>query len=151
VDENNEIIKQNRAILLDNTYADRSVSDILTINRKTFNKEIMDAMKSLHPAFHGVDTCNMDSTLLNYYGAGDHYKPHRDASQFTFLTFLVPEDKGYRGGDLVLEGIKIPQKDNMMIGFVGAYEHEVTPIQLKTDASLGRISMTQFLFTRGGA
>lgn len=151
VDERNQVIKQNKAILLDNTYADRTVSDILTVNRKTFSREIMDAMKSLHPAFRAVDTCNMDSTLLNYYGANDHYKPHIDASQFTFLTFFVPEDKEYTGGDLMLEGVEIQQKNNMMIGFIGAYEHEVTPIKLKTETSLGRISMTQFLFTRGGA
>lgn len=148
INERNEVIKQNKALFLDSVYADRSISDILTVNRKTFCDEILDAMKSLHPAFYAVQECNGDTTLLNYYGESNHYKPHRDTSQFTFLTFFIPDNKEYTGGDLILEGQIIQQKNNMMIGFIGAYEHEVTPIKLNSEDSVGRVSMSQFLFTK---
>lgn len=143
-----EIIKRNSAVFLDQVYADRAVSDILTINRKAFGKEIIEAMQSLHPSFFSIGTCDKDATLINYYDSNDHYKPHRDSAQYTFMTFLIPENKGYTGGDFVFtdQEITIHQKNNMLLCFSGSYKHEVTPVKLLNKNSIGRISMTQFLY-----
>jgi len=147
-DEKNEILKKNKALFLDNIYTDRSVSDILTINRKALSIEIIEAMQSLHPSFFSIGQSDRDSTLINYYESQDYYKPHRDAAPYTFMTFFIPENKGYTGGEFIFtdQGITIPQKNNMLLCFSGSYKHEVTPIELINKDSTGRISMSQFIY-----
>ena len=89
--------KQNRGIFLDDAYADRISSNILKLNRKIFKAEINIPSVILNY----LKSSNHDSTLVSYYENSDHYKPHKDESILTSLTYLYKQPKFFSGGELV--------------------------------------------------
>lgn len=152
------ILKHNNCLWLDLVYQDRSVSDILTFNRKIMDKNIMQQLSEYHYIFRYLFTRNQDSTLLSYYETADYYKPHRDGAVLTCLTHLFKEPKQFSGGELVF-----PEYDydfgisnNRMIVFPSIITHAVSDIclneQIKPFTGFGRYTISQFfgvdLFTK---
>ena len=140
-------LKKNKAIFLDQVFTNRSTSDILRINRKVFQKEILATLSELHPSYGLALTCNMDGTILNHYVDGDYYDAHSDASVFTFITFFIDDVDSYSGGDFVFPEFDyiVQQKNNRVVIFPGCIKHQVTKLNFKSADSKGRFSMSQFL------
>ena len=146
------IQKQNKGVFLDQLYNLRDFSDILTVNRKFFTKDNIDAYTKCHPAYASIYTLNKDSTLISYYETSDHYKSHSDSSVISICTWFFKEPKNFTGGDFIFSdyNITIPVRNNMSVVFLGCYPHEVSKINL-LDPSIdcsGRFTMSMFLTHR---
>lgn len=140
-----QLLKKNTALSLDNTYKIREVSNILTVNRKLF--EIQVELENLHPFFRYLGGSNSDRTIISYYEDTDYYKPHRDKSTITALSWFFQEPKKFTDGNLVLENTEIECKNNRTVIFSSMLDHEVTPLkmnQLDQGKNLGRFTITQF-------
>ena len=138
------------SVVLDKIYADRNISNILTINRKTFSKKIKDDFVELNPLLAHINLVNTDLTKIKYYENYNGYKKHQDLARFTALTYFYKEPKSFEGGDLYFNDFDyiIKLKNNMFVLFVGALWHESLPISLKQDGHItgnGKYTMTQFL------
>jgi hypothetical protein len=142
-------IKSNVGLFLDSTYLNRNISDILTLNRKIFDPDLVCPLIELNPIFRHIEKCNIDSTLLSYYENDDSYFQHCDSAPLTALTFFFKEPKSFLGGDLLIPefNLKIVPKNNMLVIFPGCYMHEVTKVTMEKNSpnGNGRYSMTQFL------
>ena len=87
------------------------------------------------------------SVLVNYYGDGDYYHEHTDASIKTMVIFLSKGSNTFTGGDFRLSEINttIPFKHNSCILFPSSMKHEVTTVHLNnTTPKMGRFSLTYF-------
>ena len=152
LDKNGEYKKQNKGVFLDEIYNRRIFSDILTVNRKFFTKDNINAYPKCHPAYASIYTLTKDSTLISYYETSDHYKSHSDSSVISICTWFFKEPKNFTGGDFIFSDydITIPVRNNMSIVFLGCYPHEVSKINL-LDPSVncsGRFTMSIFLTHR---
>ena len=147
-DADGNLLKRNKSILINNCYKNIQESSILMINHRVFNPEITKAISELHPSYNCINFSNRSTTLLNYYDENNEYKPHFDMFMFTYLTFLVPDNKEYTGGDFLLSDFNhvIEQKNNRVVVFPSGINHQVTPVKLNTPESQGRFSLAQFLY-----
>ena len=128
--------KKGRGVFLDNVYADRSYSDILTISRKVFhNEDIRDKIRELAETNIYWDLffkLNYDSTLLQNYVNGDYYDYHTDESIITFIsTFLW--DTNIKGGELVIDDLILPLEHNAAVIFPSIIEHKVNEVIVNGD------------------
>jgi len=149
IDASNNSYKKNaNGLFLDAVYSDRSVSDLLTLNRKLFDEEIINEGKKLHPIFGFMDFCNSDTTLLNHYTNGGYYAPHRDVAVLSSVTFFI-DDVGFTGGQFEFTdyNVQIEQKNNRTVLFPSTVRHSVTQVQVPHNGK-GRYSMAQFLMMK---
>ena len=143
-------LKKNKAIELDTIYADRSVSNILTENRKLFSPEVANSLIDLHPLFRYVAFATLDSTLVSYYENSDYYKKHHDTAVITAITWFYKKPKSFEGGDLILEDdLKVECISNRCVIFPSCTFHSVDYIRMKSDITRensGRFAISQFLY-----
>ena len=137
----NAHIKKGDALWVDYYFSDRSKSKILTLNRKLFEKTVVDQAKEVNLYFSHIDLCNCDWTLLNFYENGGTYKPHTDTSALTAITMFKIGD--FTGGDLHVVDDKIEFKENRLIIFPGCLMHEAKPIIAEPNNY--RVTMAQFI------
>ena len=142
-DENDAPKKNAHGLFLDDYYADRNVSNILRLNRKLFCEELVVKATELNQYFYTIRNCNRDSTLVNFYGADKDYKPHRDNSCLTAVTFFALGE--VEGGDFEFPEVSevIPFKENRAVIFPGCAEHAAK--QTRAKPGNYRVSMAQFL------
>jgi hypothetical protein len=142
------------AIDLDYLYnANRNISNILTVNRKFFNKGIMEEIFNMHPLLRAIHQINYDCTKIKYYEDGDYYKSHCDNSRFTSLTYLYKEPKSFIGGDLYFEEFNytIPIENNRLVFFAGCLKHASTDLQMNNDkkeivcSGFGKYTIANFM------
>ena len=77
-----------KAIYLDVVYPKkfRKLSNILTVNRKIFEPQVLEPFSKLHDCcLHSMQS-NYDHTKVRYYHDGDFYEPHTD-NFFDFLAY----------------------------------------------------------------
>ena len=120
-------------IELDTVYNQRrEISDILTLNRKAFDKSFLDTLSQLSPLILDIKLVNEDFTKIKYYEDGEYYKSHQDNARFTMLTYLYKEPKAFTGGDLYFEDFNytIPIENNMLIFFTGCINHTSTELKM---------------------
>jgi len=147
----NPMMKKNRGVFLDNIYADRSMSNILKVNRKIFSAPVFKAFADLHPLTKCINAVNADTTLLSYYEATDHYKPHSDTATVTALSWHFKEPRNFEGGDLVFSDLDetILVENNMLIIFPSCLRHGVTQVKMKDGVEpwkgLGRYCLSSFM------
>ena len=141
--------KKNRSIFLDGLYSRRSVSDILTLNRKTFNivREVRD-QKQGSWWIKNLKTDN-DTTMVSYYEDSDYYSSHFDNAVFTALTWFYREPKRFEGGNLRFTeyNLDIECKTNRAVIFPSSIYHKVHKVIMEEEyrgKKLGRWCMTQF-------
>ena len=143
-------LKKNKAIGLDSIYGDRSVSNILTENRKLFSTKVVDSLINLHPLFRYVKFATADSTLVSYYENSDYYKKHHDTAVITAITWFYKKPKSFEGGNLILEDdLKIDCIPNRCVVFPSCTFHSVEKIRMKADITRensGRFAISQFLY-----
>lgn len=144
-------LKQNRGLFLDNAYTDRSLSNILTVNRKLINSGIIQEISKHSLFFKALPDCNEDDTLVSYYENRDHYAQHRDIYCYTSLHWFFKEPKKFTGGELSFPEFdeKIKLKNNKMILFPSSIQHEVSEVKMEEadlGKGLGRFCVSQFFF-----
>ena len=144
IDRNNNLLKNGLGLFLDLHYnSNRFESNILKLNRKIFLDEVIDECGKLNAFFSCIRYANSDHTLINYYKNSEQYRPHRDRSLLTIITFfsLGTFKKGqFRFPEYDIE---IESKENRIVIFPGCIEHKSMPIQ--SEENNYRISMAQFL------
>jgi len=142
-------LKKNKAHSLDAIYLDRSVSNILTENRKLFSEEVVNELINFHTFFRYVKYVNTDATLVSYYENLDYYLPHRDDATMTALTWFYQQPKSFSGGDLFLEeSLEIECKHNRCVIFPSMTLHSVNEIIIekeKIGQGFGRYAISQFM------
>jgi len=151
VDEKTNVpLKNNSGLFLDNIYSKRSISNILTINRKLFSSEILDAFSELSFGYQNIKKTNVDTTLISYYDNGGYYKSHEDNAMYTAVTWFYKEPKAFTGGDLYFTdyNIQVEIENNMTVIFPSFVKHAVDNIVLKDKDLIGygRYSMVQFVY-----
>jgi hypothetical protein len=142
--DKNETPKRNaHGLFLDKHYQDRNSSDILRLNRKLFCEELVVKATEFNQYFYTIRNCNNDSTLINFYGADEEYRPHRDNSALTAITFFSTGN--ISGGDFEFPEVNevVPFKENRAVIFPGCVEHAAKQTQAKPGSY--RVSMAQFL------
>ncbi len=146
-----EILKNNLGIFLDGKdgiYADRKVSNILSVNRKILDKEIFGEYGALSFGYQTVFMTNSDTTLISYYEDNHQYKKHKDHAIMTALTWFYKEPKAFFGGDLIFSDFDkhtVQIKNNRSVLFPSFVFHEVEQIFMpENKPGYGRYCMAQF-------
>jgi len=150
-DNDGNDLKLNHGLFLDDCYKKREISNILTTNRKIFDKQILETFANLSFGYKQILHCNSDTTLISYYENEHYYLPHKDKSLFSILTWFYKTPKSFIGGDLVFTeyDYEIKIKNNMTLFFPSYLYHSVTKIEsvhtYPEFSGYGRYCMTQFL------
>ena len=147
--EDGKSLKNNHTRYLDAIYNDRSVSSILSINRKLFD----DSYKILrnHPSwFFQNIRGNCDDTSFSYYEDGEEYQTHYDEYSLTALWWTYKKPKRFEGGNFIFRDYDefVEFKDNRMVIFPSIIRHKVTKVTMQEEylkQKNGRICLSQFL------
>ncbi len=141
-----------KAIWLDKVYKDkyRSLSNILTINRKIFDYRILDAFSDIHDCCSIARDSNVDQTKVRYYHDGNFYEPHIDKTvQFLAFSYFYREPKRFQGGELIFPkyDYKFNCDNNSLIMMPGWVEHGVSQVTIQDSDyfdGYGRYAITSF-------
>ena len=139
-----------KALVLDDIYENRQISNILTVNRKLFTSGVIDNFSEIHPCCKIAKWSNWDITKVRYYHDGEFYDPHTDKDfQFLAFSYFYKEPKKFSGGDLIFPeyDFEISCDNNSMIIFPGWVEHGVRKVTIKDSEYYegnGRYSITSF-------
>ena len=141
-----------KALVLDLIYQGkyRVLSNILTVNRKIFNDDLLSAFSNLHDCCNIAQHVNYDCTKVRYYHDGEYYEPHTDRSiQFLGFTYFYKEPKKFTGGELYFPkyDYEFDCENNSLIMFPGWVEHGVTEVKIKDSDyydGQGRYAITSF-------
>lgn len=150
IDKESKIaLKNNSGLFLDDIYTKRNISNILSINSKIFLPEILNAFSKLSFGYQSIELTTSDRTLISYYENGGYYKPHKDNSLYTAITWFFKEPKAFTGGDFYFTDydIKINIQNNMTVLFPSFVTHSVDEVILENNnlVGYGRYSMSQFI------
>lgn len=141
---------ESRAVQLDNVYQDRKFSNILRVNRKLFDCNVLWPFSRLHDCCYNARKCDWDRTKIRYYYDGESYGAHRDPkAQFLACSYFYREPKKFEGGQLRFPkyDITLESKNNSIVIFPGWVEHEVVEVSINDGeyySGNGRYCMTQF-------
>jgi predicted 2-oxoglutarate/Fe(II)-dependent dioxygenase YbiX len=143
------LLKKNTGLFLDGVYLNRSVSNILTENRKIFSESIINELTSNHIFFNYLKNSNFDSTLVNYYENSNYYDFHSDNAILTSLCWFYKKPKAYRGGELSFKNdLTLNCNYNDYIIFPSILDHSVKEVKLEEsfqNQNYGRYSIAQFI------
>jgi len=131
-----------KALCLDNLYVNangenpsyRSISSILTVNRKVFDDSVLQSFSDIHDCCGLAPETNFDVTKVRYYHDGDHYDPHIDKSiQFLAFSYFYKEPKRFTGGELIFPkyNFELTCENNSIIMFPGWVEHGVKRVNIE--------------------
>ena len=141
-----------KALWLDQVYSDkyRSLSNILTVNRKMFDKVVLNLFSDIHDCCSIAKDCNFDVTKVRYYHNGDVYEPHTDRMiQFLGFSYFYREPKKFEGGELIFPkyDYTFSCDNNSLIMMPGWVEHGVSKVSIKDSDyfdGYGRYAITSF-------
>ena len=141
-----------KALHLDVVYPKkfRKLSNILTVNRKVFEPQVLEPFSKLHDCCVHSTQSNYDHTKVRYYHDGDFYEPHTD-NFFDFLAFsyFYREPKRFEGGELFFPkyNYSFSCNNNSTIIMPAWVEHGVTKVSIKDSDyydGFGRYAITSF-------
>lgn len=142
-------LKRNHGIDLESVYADHAISNILRENKKLFRDELTDQLMEHHAFFRYLRGDPENSTLVQYYENGDHYKKHTDGAVITAITFFYQGPKSFSGGNLIFEDkLQIDCGYNRTVIFPSILFHAVESVNISSSLvgqNFGRYSITQFV------
>lgn len=142
--------KQNLGIYLDEVFeSNRQKSAILRYYDQIYQKDIMEVICENGWFYeHYFPTTNHDSTLLQMYGDGDHYKKHKDYTNFTIIGLYHTNPKKFEGGELIFPNydLEIELENNQLIIFPSQIPHEVLPVKSNSnEVQDNRFTVTRFI------
>ena len=135
---------------LDTLYTKRSISNILTVNRKLFRPDILSQFSDLDDCCSIAIQCNYDVTRVRYYHDKEFYKPHTDYFyQFLGFSYFHKEPKKFSGGELYFPKYDYEYScdNNSMIVFPAWVEHGVREVSIDNSDyydGYGRYAVTSF-------
>ena len=141
-----------KALHLDVVYPKkfRKLSNILTVNRKVFELQVLEPFSKLHDCCVHSTQSNYDHTKVRYYHDGDFYEPHTD-NFFDFLAFsyFYREPKRFEGGEFFFPkyNYSFSCNNNSIIIMPAWVEHGVTKVSIKDSDyydGFGRYAITSF-------
>jgi len=123
------------AIVLDNLYLDkfRQISNILTVNRKLFNSDVLESFARIDERCTIALKCNDDITKIRYYHDKEYYEPHTDMDfQFLSFSYFYKEPKKFTGGKLIFPkyNYELTCENNSVVIFPGWVEHGVEEVSI---------------------
>jgi len=139
-----------KAIVLDQLYNNRKISNILTLTRKIFDSGIIDAFSGIHDCCSIAKLSNWDVNKVRYYHNGEYYEPHTDKSmQFLAFYYINKEPKKYTGGEVFFPKYDYEYEcdSNSIIVFPGWVEHGVKKVSIEDSDyydGYGRYAITTF-------
>jgi Rps23 Pro-64 3,4-dihydroxylase Tpa1-like proline 4-hydroxylase len=139
------------ALMLEEVYSNRKVSDILSIFKKKYTKEFIDSIVNKWPSFEKLRHINSRVTKVRYYHNGEGYVPHIDANRdFIALSYFHSHPKKFQGGELHCTDYNytLDCADNTFILLPSYIKHEVIKVCIENDDYFnqnGRFCVTQFL------
>ena len=144
-----------KALCLDNIYTTgdpnyRSISNILTVNRKVFDASVLQSFSDIHDCCGLASLSNYDITKVRYYHNGDYYDPHIDKSiQFLAFSYFYKEPKRFTGGELIFPkyDFELTCENNSLIMVPGWVEHGVKKVNMEDSnyyEGYGRYAITSF-------
>ena len=145
------------AIALDSVYNPakyRPISNILTVNRKLFNTEILEIFGKIHPCCFIASQSNYDITKVRYYHDGEFYGQHRDKTfQFLAFSYFYKEPKRFSGGEVVFPeyNYEYACNNNSIIILPGWVSHAVNKVTIKESDyydGWGRYCISSFFGSR---
>ena len=118
-------------------------SSILTIGRKLFSPQVLDAVNPLSVGWEHIYRSNVDYTMVNFYASQQEYRAHRDRSVFTALIFLGMGT--FEGGAFELTDFDelIPFRPNTGIIIPGCVTHRAQAITCEPGNY--RVSIANFI------
>ena len=124
------------ALALDSVYSKkyRNLSNILTVNRKLFDREILKAFAQIHDCCWIATESNWDITKVRYYHDGEYYEPHADKPfQFLAFSYFYKEPKKFSGGEVYFPDYNYEYScdNNSMIILPGWVKHGVKEVSIK--------------------
>ena len=149
-----------RALQLDVLYKDeshldgcvnfRSISNILTLNRKLFTSGILDIFAEIHESCWIAPMCDYDITKVRYYHDKEYYEAHTDKSfQFLAFSYFYKEPKKFTGGELFFprHNYELTCENNSIIILPGWVKHGVKEVKIEDSNyydGWGRYAITSF-------
>lgn len=123
------------AIVLDNLYSSkfRSISNILTVNRKLFNSDVLELFAKIDERCTIALKSNDDVTKIRYYHDKEYYEPHTDMDfQFLSFSYFYKEPKKFTGGKLIFPkyNYELTCENNSVVIFPGWVEHGVEEVSI---------------------
>lgn len=147
----NNGLTTHRALLLEEVYSDRRVSDILTIFKKKYDKNLINTIIEKWPMFEKLRHINSRLTKARYYHNGEGYGAHTDYNRdFIALSYFHSHPKRFTGGELHCTDYNytLDCSDNTFILIPSYVKHEVIKVQIEDDdyySGNGRYCISQFL------
>ena len=143
-----------KALCLDVEYNHRIISNILTVNRRIFDNQILEPFSKIHDCCGESINCNYDITKVRYYHNGDRYDAHVDRI-FHFLAFsyFYKEPKRFTGGELIFPkyNYELTCENNSLIIMPSWVQHGVKHVSIEDsdyyDGS-GRYCISSFFGSR---
>ena len=141
------------AIELDSVYLSkyRPLSNILTVNRKLFDNDILESFAKVHECCEMATNCNTDITKVRYYHDKEYYEPHTDYTMhFLAFSYFYKEPKKFKGGNLVFPKYDYEYEcnNNSVIIMPGWVEHSVSEVSIEDSDyydGFGRYAITSFI------
>tara|TARA_B100000424_G_scaffold220045_1_gene178729 strand:+ start:23 stop:655 length:633 start_codon:yes stop_codon:yes gene_type:complete len=124
------------AIALDELYYNkklRKISNILQVNRKLFDQDLLSGFAKVDDCCGIATMCNDDITKVRYYHDGEYYEPHTDlAFQFLSFSYFYREPKKFIGGEVYFPqyDYEYPCYNNSVIMFPGWVKHGVRTVKI---------------------
>ena len=123
------------ALALDDLYPKklRPISNILTVNRKLFDPDILQSFAKIDDCCEIAVDCNYDCTKVRYYHDKEYYEPHVDLSfQFLAFSYFYKEPKKFTGGELFFPKYNTEYScdNNSMIIFPAWVRHGVKEVSI---------------------
>ena len=112
----------------------RSLSNILTVNRKLFLPEILEPFSKIHDCCSIAPLATYDCTKIRYYHDEEYYDAHIDKTfQFLAFSYFYKEPKKFEGGELYFPdyNYEVPCENNSTIILPGWVRHGVRKVSIK--------------------
>ena len=129
----------------------RSISNILTVNRKMFTSGVLKVFADIHPCCAIAPEANYDCTKVRYYHNGEYYEPHKDKStHFLSFSYFYKEPKKFTGGEVYFPeygDYQFSCYNNSMIILPGWVQHGVKEVSIENSDyydGMGRYAITNF-------
>lgn len=150
--ETNEYLTNSRALVLEETYNNKNISNILSVSQKLFNHGFLNIFSDKFPQYKKILYCDYCRTKVRYYHNGEYYEPHTDINNdFLVFTYFHKEPKKFTGGELYFpeyDDYQFHCNNNSLILIPSYVTHGVKTVNIENSDyfdNYGRYCISYFL------
>ena len=140
---NGEILTSKNGVFLEEVFKNWKHSALISSGMAQLElPEFKDNLLKFNTMFKSLFDCNSRCHLVSYYENSQYYKPHKDASFYTVLSYFFIEPKQFEGGELVVYSCNstkeatIEPKHNRTVVIQSSTMHQAKEIKSKIDQKL---------------